>query len=75
MSTRLVVANQPWNLKAGEYLYSGGVTRGNICVAVSGAKGSTDEGIAEMVLSTIIMLAQLETSERIEAKNNKIQRG
>jgi hypothetical protein len=72
MSTRLVVATQPWSLRPGEYLYPGGVIRGNICVAVSGANGSTDEAIAEMVLSAIIMLAQLETSERIKAEENKI---
>ena len=72
MSTRLVIATQPWKLKAGEYLYPGGVIRGDICVAASGAKGSTDEAIAEMVLSVIIMLAQLETSKRIETKNSRI---
>lgn len=72
MSTRLVVATQPWRLEEGEYLYPGGVTRGNICVAVSGANAATDEGIAEMVLSAIIMLAQQTTSERLRTGNNKI---
>ena len=72
MSTRLVVAIQPWTLRPSEYLYSGGVIRGSICVAVSGANGATDEAIAEIVLSSIIMLAQLEADERMMRGHNII---
>lgn len=64
VNASLVVATKPWLLKGGEYLYAGGVYRDGIAVAVSGAKSATDEAIAEMVVSSIVMLAMLETERR-----------
>jgi hypothetical protein len=66
VNTSIVIATQPWKLKKGEYLYPGGATRDGISVGVSGAKGVTDEAIAEIVISAIIMLAQLETGQRLK---------
>ncbi len=72
ISTSIIVATQPWKLKKGEYLYPGGATRDGISVGVSGAKGITDEAIAEMVISAIIMLAQLEIKQRLEDGRSEI---
>lgn len=72
VNTSVVVATQPWNLKEGEYLYDGGATRNGITVAVSGAKSKTDEAIAEMVISAIVMLALLETGRRVEEGRERI---
>ena len=72
VNTSIVVATRPWNLKEGEYLYTGGATRNGISVAVSGAKSKTDEAIAEMVISTIVMLALLETERRLEEGEEQI---
>jgi hypothetical protein len=71
LPTSIVVATMPWLLKNGEYLYAGGSTRDGISVGVSGAKGRTDEGIAEIILSIIRMLAFLGTEKRIQ--ENKMQ--
>jgi hypothetical protein len=72
VNTRIVVATRPWKLKPGEGLYSGGAVRDGICVAVSGAKGTTDEAIAEMVISVIVMLAFLETERRLQEGRKQI---
>ena len=68
INTSVVVATCPWLLLPGEYLYPGGVYRNGIACGVSGAKGRVDEALAEMVVSAIIMLAQLETDRRVAAK-------
>jgi hypothetical protein len=72
VNTSIVVTTRPWNLKEGEYLYDGGATRNGITVAVSGAESKTDEAIAEMVISAIVMLASLETKERLEKGQEEI---
>lgn len=72
MNTSFVVATRPWQLLPGEYLYAGGATRNGISVAVSGAKGVTDEALAEMVISAIIMLALLETEKRLKEGKEQI---
>ncbi len=74
VNTSIVVATQPWKLKKGEYLYPGGATRDGISVGVSGAKGVTDEAIAEMIISAIIMLAQLEAGQRLKEGKAEITR-
>ncbi|KKQ46293.1 MAG: hypothetical protein US63_C0003G0006 [Candidatus Moranbacteria bacterium GW2011_GWC2_37_8] len=71
-STSVVVATRAWCLEEGEYLFPGGVHRDGISVSASGAKGRADEAIAEVVLSLIIMLANLKTDLRIEYKQTKI---
>ena len=71
LPTSVIVTTKPWLLRGGEYLYPGGTTRDGISVAVSGAKGRTDEAIAEIVLSIVIMLAYLEMEKRI--KEDKMQ--
>jgi hypothetical protein len=70
--TSEVVATCPWLLKKGEYLYSGGAIRNEIAVSASGATGRADEAISEIVISMIIMLAHLETDERITNDKKKI---
>ncbi len=72
VNTSIVVATRPWKLKKGEYLYAGGATRDGISVAVSGAKGATDEAIAEMIISAIVMLAQLVTRRKLEEREEEI---
>ncbi len=72
VNTSVVVATKPWQLKEGEYLYAGGAVRDGICVAVSGAKSQTDEAIAEMIISTVVMLAQLETERRLKEGEEQI---
>lgn len=67
-----VIVTKPWTLLDGDYLYAGGVYRDGIAVGVSGAKSATDEAIAEMVVSTIVMLAHLETEKRIAAKQMQV---
>jgi len=64
-STSEVVALDPWRLREKEFLYSGGAYRYGIAVGVSGALGRTDEALAEMVLSAIIMLARIEADKRM----------
>lgn len=70
--TSKIVAEHPWLFERNEYLYPGGVSRSGISVAISGAKGRTDEGLANLVADTIIMLAHLETDRRKEVKEMKI---
>lgn len=72
VNTSVVVATRPWKLEKGEYLYAGGATRHGISVAVSGAKSQTDEAIAEMVISAIVMLALLETERRLKEGQEQI---
>lgn len=72
VNTSILVATKPWKLEEGEYLYPGGAVRDGICVAVSGAKGRTDEAIAEMVISAIVMLAFLETEKRLKEGQEQI---
>jgi len=72
MNTSVVAVTCPWLLLPGEYLYPGGAYRDGIVCGVSGAKGRVDEALAEMVVSIIIMLAQLETDRRIAAKKMQI---
>ena len=72
MNTSILVAIKPWKLEKGEYLFSGGAVRDGICVAVSGAKGRTDEALAEMVISAIVMLAFLETDKRLKEEQEQI---
>lgn len=67
VNTSVVVATRPWQLMEGEYLYAGGAVRDGICVAVSGAKSATDEAIAEMVISAIVMLALLKTEKMLKS--------
>lgn len=71
MSTRSIVAFRPQCLKKGEFLYPGGVNRYGISVGISGARGSADEGIAEILRSTVSMLVHLKTDARI--KKNKME--
>lgn len=70
-NTSVVVATSPWLLRDGEYLYPGGVYRDGIAAAASGAVGWVDEVLAEMVVSAIIMLANLEADRR--KKEGKMQ--
>ena len=70
--TSRIVAVRPWQLEPGEYLYEGGVSRFGISAAISGAMGHTDEALADILVSTIIMLAHLETDRRIAAHHQKI---
>lgn len=72
VNTSIVVATRPWNLKEGEYLYAGGATRNGISVAVSGAKSKTDEALAEMIISAIVMLALLEAERRLKEGEEQI---
>jgi hypothetical protein len=70
--TSRIVAVRPWQLEPGEYLYEGGVSRFGISAATSGAKGRTDEALADILVSTIIMLAHLETDRRLAAHHPRI---
>ncbi len=72
LPTSVIAATKPWLLRRREFLYPGGTTRDGITVAVSGAKGRTDEALAEILLSTIIMLAMLEVDRRVEKKQMEI---
>lgn len=72
LPTSVVAATMPWVLDEGEYLYAGGTTRNGITVATSGAKGRTDEGLAEILLACIIMLAMLELDQRVKAEEMQI---
>lgn len=72
IDTSAIVALAPWLLEEGEYLYAGGVSEEGIAVSMSGAKGRADEAIASILLSTIKMLAHLETERRIGAKDMQI---
>ena len=71
-NTSIVVAATPWLLRDREYLYPGGVFHNGISVGVSGAKGTTDELIAELVANSIATIAKLETESRIAKKESKI---
>lgn len=72
VATSEAVAMEPWNLQEGEFLWPGGFYRLGISVGISGAMGRTDEAIAEMVVSAIIMLARLETDKRIQEHKMRI---
>ncbi len=72
LPTSVMAATKPWLLQRNEFLYPGGTTRDGITVAISGAKGRTDEALAEILLSTIIMLAMLEVDRRVEGKQMEI---
>ncbi|KKQ76581.1 MAG: hypothetical protein US98_C0032G0008 [Parcubacteria group bacterium GW2011_GWC1_38_6] len=71
-NTSVVTADTPWLIRDGEYLYPGGVTQEGISVAISGAKGRTDEALAEILISIIIMLANLEADGRKKAGEMQI---
>ncbi len=65
-STREIIAMTPWLVQKGEYLYPGGVYCEDIIVSVSGAKGDTDEAIANIILAMIVFLSYQETTLRKE---------
>jgi len=71
-NTSVIIATRPWTLQDGDYLYAGGAYRDGIAVGVSGAKGRTDEAIAETIINCIILLAQLETDKRIAANQTRL---
>lgn len=56
----------------GEYLYPGGVSQFGISAGASGAKGRTDEALADILVCIIMMLANLETDRRKEAKEMQV---
>lgn len=64
MDTRAIINLCPWQFKPGELLYPGGVYWLGIAVGVSGAMSSTDEGIAKLLIETIVMLSRLEVQKR-----------
>ncbi|MCD5397129.1 MAG: hypothetical protein LRZ96_00885 [Candidatus Pacebacteria bacterium] len=66
MNTSAIVALCPWQLEPGNFLYAGGVTKDGITVAVSGAIGIVDEGIASIIIEVIAMFAKLEAKQRME---------
>ncbi|MBU4350958.1 hypothetical protein L6250_00350 [Candidatus Parcubacteria bacterium] len=68
MNTSTAVALFSWLLEEGDYLYPGGIYRDGIACAASGAKGRVDESLSEIVVSAIIMVAQLEADARKEHK-------
>ena len=70
--TSIVVSVCPWQIQEGEYLYPGGVSRFGISAGASGAKGRTDEALADILVCIIMMLANLETDRRKEAKEMQI---
>ena len=70
--TSITVANCPWLLEEGEFLYPGGSTYLDISVGTSGAMGWADEAISNIIMCLIIMLAHLETDRRIAAHEMKI---
>lgn len=70
--TSIIVAVCPWVLMDDEYLYPGGVSRFQISAATSAAKGRTDEALADILVTIIIMLAHLETDARVEEKRMQI---
>lgn len=72
LSTGAVAKLMPWLLMEGEYLYAGGAWRDGICVAVSGAKSATDEAIAEMIISAIVMLSLLDAEKRLAEGKTQI---
>lgn len=72
MNTSVAITLYPWLLEEGDYLYPGGVYRDGIACGISGAKGRVDESLSEMLVSVIIMLAQLETDARKEHKQMQI---
>ncbi len=74
-NTSFIFAAKRWILREGDYLYpAGGVYHDGIAVGVSGAEGWVDEAIGEMIASTIIMLANLETEKRLKAGEDRITR-
>ncbi|NTU66322.1 MAG: hypothetical protein HGB08_00160 [Candidatus Moranbacteria bacterium] len=72
IATSVVAATRPWCLEEGEFLYPGGVYCDGVSVAVSGAKGETDEAIAWLILNAILMLTNLDARKRIEEKQMEI---
>ncbi len=72
INTSVAIVLYPWLLEEGDYLYPGGVYRDGIACGISGAKGRVDEGLSEMVVSAIIILANLETDARKEHKQMKV---
>lgn len=71
-ATSVISITRPWCLEEGEFLYPGGVHCDGVSVAVSGAKGETDEAIAWLILNSILMLAKLEARRRIEEDRREI---
>lgn len=55
--------NSPWELRASDYLYPGGVVAGHLGVGGSGFVGFADEGAANTVLSWIMALSKLKYSQ------------
>jgi len=72
MNTSVAITLYPWLLEEGDYLYPGGVYRDGIACGISGAKGRVDEGLSEMVVTAIIILANLEADARKENKQMKV---
>ncbi|MFA5871308.1 MAG: hypothetical protein WC858_01160 [Parcubacteria group bacterium] len=70
--TSVVIAARPWSLDPGEFLYTGGFYRDGLAASASGAKGFADAAIAEILISNIVMLCQLEAGRRIEAGQTEI---
>ena len=64
VNTSFAAAEMPWLLEDGDYLYPGGVHREGLSAGISGAMGRTDESLAELVLSMLIMHANLEADRR-----------
>ena len=73
MNTSVIVALYPALLEEGDFLYAGGAYRAGIGGAsASGAKAWADEAIAEIVLTNLNMLVQLEKDRRIQAEQMEI---
>jgi hypothetical protein len=59
----------PWVLQPGDTLYEGAVVSlGGLSVAISGAKGQADDGIARLILAIIEMYCRLELRSLQEQK-------
>ncbi len=73
MPTDLAVSRMPWLLEEGDYLYQGGTGEpGGLTVAASGAFGTTDEGISDLVRALIVMLCRLKVMQMKEAGTNRV---
>ncbi len=75
MSTSAVVSARPDMLRTGDFLYSGAVCYevGGLAVAVSGARGITDEMIAKIIYDAIIGFCQL-VREAMQAAGENLLR-
>ncbi|OGM19906.1 hypothetical protein A2955_04445 [Candidatus Woesebacteria bacterium RIFCSPLOWO2_01_FULL_37_19] len=72
-TTSSIIANHPWSLEEGEYLYPGGVAEDtDLGVGASGAYGDTDEACAWVIWNTILLVCKRKIAEMREQGINRL---